>query len=46
MDAIMHLVKEGKETLTDNDLDKLVEMLKLIIYMLIFTILRDTGPQI
>jgi hypothetical protein len=28
MDAIMHLVKEGKETLTDNDLDKLVEMFK------------------
>jgi len=28
LDAIMCLVKEGKETLTDNDLDKLVEMFK------------------
>ena len=24
----MHIVKEGKETLRDNDLDKLVEMYK------------------
>jgi hypothetical protein len=28
LDAIMHIVKERKETLTDNVLDKLVEMFK------------------
>ena len=28
LDAIMHIVKERKETLTDNDLDKFVEMFK------------------